>query len=284
MASQEDIDICLQINLYGQLFIYFCGVIAHLLLLFAFVKDPLKCFKNIRTCFVINLAIADFLYCLVTPIRIYIQLGWYLDFVILSLGNLALLTVLSIAFDRLLMIVYPLKHRYWITGKMIATWLTCLWLVSFAYTSKRYIFGVEQNYEDLVYGSLTTALLLITSTAYASVYIALKEQSRNITEQNESVTNGNRAEQLRLLKEKRFLKTIVFIAGMTVAGFVPSWILEIALINNILPGDSLVWIILYFTIFSLVRATEFAINPFIYILRFPNYRKTFQILYCRRQF
>ena len=149
-----------------------------------------------------------------------------------SFANASCLTIASISIDRLFMVVYPLKHRYWIKGKVIAIWLSCIWLISISYSSKLFIFGFEHNYEELVYGGLVVALLLLSSIAYASICIALKKQSRNITARNAS--NGNRAEELRLLKEKKFLKTIIFIACITVAGFVSLWILRHWFANKVL--------------------------------------------------
>ena len=54
----------------GFIFVDVCGIILHLLLLSAFVKDPLKCFK-LRMSFVINLAIFDFLVCLFSLFMIF---------------------------------------------------------------------------------------------------------------------------------------------------------------------------------------------------------------------
>ena len=46
--------------------ICFFGVVSHSLLLYAFFKDPLKCFKHSGTFLVINLEVADFIICLVS--------------------------------------------------------------------------------------------------------------------------------------------------------------------------------------------------------------------------
>ena len=93
------------------------------------------------------------------------------------------------------------------------------WLISTCYALKQFIFGVEQNYEELVYGArgLAAALFLLAAVSYASVYTALKRQSKNITTQNNP--SKNRAEEVRLLKEKKFLRTIVIIANITVISF-----------------------------------------------------------------
>jgi hypothetical protein len=44
------------------------GVFMHLLLLIALLKDPLKCFRNSGTYLVGNLAVSDFLVCLLAYI------------------------------------------------------------------------------------------------------------------------------------------------------------------------------------------------------------------------
>ena len=56
---------------YGNILLFcvcFAGVISHLLLLNAFVKDPLKCFRNFGTYLVANLAVSDFMVCLISPL------------------------------------------------------------------------------------------------------------------------------------------------------------------------------------------------------------------------
>ena len=139
------------------------------------------------------------------------------EFVGRSCGNVSLLTIASISVDRFLMVVCLIEHRQWTNRKEIAIWLSCIWLISICYALKQFIFGVEQNYEELVYGGLAAALFLLAAVSYASVYIALKRQSKNITTQNNP--SRNRAEEVRLLKEKKFLRTIVIIANITVISF-----------------------------------------------------------------
>ena len=175
--------------------------------------------------------------------------------------------------------MYPIEHRQWTNRKEIAIWLSCIWLISICYALKRFIFGVEQNYEELVYGGLAAALFLLAAVSYASVYIALKRQSKNITTQNNP--SRNRAEEVRLLKEKKFLRTIVIIASITVISFIPGYTFIGVLPNRIMPVDSIAFQIISY-ISSLLMVINFAINPLIYLFRFPNYRRTFKILYCRR--
>ena len=286
MGSQEEkeetIDISFRI---GFTFVDVCGIILHLLLLFAFVKDPLKCFKHLRMSFIINLAISDFLVCLLSLLKVLTRtdadLSSLLGFLQRPVAIVSFATIASISVNRFLLIVYPIKHRYWIKGRTIAIWLTFIWLLNISYAFKRLIFGIEQSYEGELYMGTVLTLFVLTGTAYASVYVHFKKQSRNIIQQNDS--NGDRAEELRLLKENRFLNTIIFIALMTVVTFIPGWILFYALkcTSYVWAWDNLVCRIIL-NISALFMRINFAINPLVYIFRFPNYRKTFQILYCRK--
>ena len=257
-------------------FIDVCGVVLHVLLLYAFLKDPLKCFKNLRMSFVINLAISDLLVCLFSLFKVLtINHGTLYSvstFLKRSVFVVSCITIASISVDRFLLIMYPIKHRYWIQVRTITIWLSCIWLVSVCYNAKRLFLGVEHNYEHTVYMGLITTLFLLTGMAYASVYVHFKKQSRTVIQQNDS--NDNRAEKLRLLKKKRFLKTIILIALITVATFLPGWILFLGSKCQILPSDNLASQILL-KICAVLMGINFAINPLIYIFRFPNYRKTF---------
>ena len=280
LEGKEPIDIGFEIC-YS--FIDVCGVVLHVLLFYAFLKDPLKCFKNLRMSFVINLAISDFLVCLFSLFKVLTinhgALYSVSTFLKRSVFVVSCVTIASISVDRFLLIMYPIKHRYWIKGTTITIWLSCIWLVSVCYGAKRLILEVQHDYEHTVYMGLMITLFVLTGTAYAAVYVHFKKQSRTVIQQNDS--NDDRAEKLRLLKEKRFLKTIILIALIAVATFLPGWILFLGSKYQILPSDNLASRILL-KICALLMGINFAINPLVYIFRFPNYRKTFQILCCSK--
>ena len=263
--------------------IAFCGVILHSLLLFAFVKDPLKCFKNFRMSFVINLEVSDFLVCFVTSLVPFVNDDRMLFLIFQFLGesssNVTYLTITSISIDRALMVIFPMKHRVWVTRKVIIVWLSGTWLVSLFFATRRFVFKTEQSYESAVYHGLVVALCLLSSIAYARVYIALKKQSRNMAERND--TQEDRAQKLRLLKEKKFLKTIILIACITFVSFVPIWPLKYVIRHKVLSADSFALAIPQ-AICHMFFYFNYAVNPLIYVLRFPNYRKSCEILYCRR--
>ncbi len=259
------------------------GVVSNGLLLLAFFKDPIKCFRNSATHFVTNLSISDCLTCLfalfldimanyMTPENYEI-----IFFLALWFETVSLITLTSISIDRFLTVAYPIKRRILIKGKVIFLWLAVIW-----------IFGCSLSVMPLVYARLNNEIntymcgaIIITISAgfYAATYHKLKKQSRTIALQNSSET---RAQEIRILKEKQFLKTIIIIACIAFACVVPS--LTFLLINDLLglhtKGNSSAAILK--EIFISVFYVNFAVNPLIYILRLPNYRKAFCLLYCKR--
>ena len=114
MVSQEEQKIFSDSSMISQTFIHICGVILHSLLLYAFGKDPLKCFKNSNMSFIINLAVADFLVCIISPCGFLVEnvagVSPILEFVGRSSGNVSLLTIASISVDRFLMVAC-VSHR-----------------------------------------------------------------------------------------------------------------------------------------------------------------------------
>ena len=280
MSSQKE-KIFYYTSIISGLFIPLCGVILQLLLLYAFARDPLKCFKNLGMALVINLAIADFPACCTKLLYYFFQMFDFTGAKFLYevfgriVGQVSFFTILSISIDRFLLVVFPIRHRCWIKKKVLTAWLSLIWLLSVLYSLQRFIFSEEQKDEKLLYEGFTAALFLLSTVAYASVYIVLKKQVKNRAELNELGSIHN-SEEVRLLKEKKFLKTIILIASLTFLSFTSGWIIITFFAKNSLPR------IVFTVIFRALLAINFAVNPLIYIRRFPNYRKTFQMLYCRK--
>ena len=253
--------------------ICFLGVASHSLLLYAFYKDPLKCFKNSGTILVINLAVADFLMCLVSFFRFSVKVPVWnkvLKTMVLVAKFVSTITISSVSFDRFLLVAYPIKHSYLIKGRRFIIWPACIWLMSAVFPMKMVIFGNRPS--DLPGINATTAIIFVFSAVmYALTYFKLKKRSRNMQALQSSMES--RAQEIRVLKEKQFLRTIVVIACIALITTVPASLLRTVFRDKIPIVQKIFLCILYI---------NFAVNPLIYILRLPNYRKTFYLLYCRR--
>ena len=259
--------------------IHLFGVISNGLLLLAIFKDPLKCFRNSATYFVINLTVSDCLTCFfslifyITSINLVEVRYETFQLLVLFCGCASIISIPAIAIDRFLMIVYPIKHRVFVRGKVVIMWIMANWFassaVSVSTTFCRHLKGIY------IFCAFT---ILLSTVVYASAYHMLKKQSRNIAGQN---SNDTRAQQMRILKEKQFLRTIIIIACIAVICVLPSMMFFQTSVFLNLNTRKLSAIILT-KIFVCVHAINFAVNPLLYVLRLPNYRKTFYLLYCKR--
>ena len=254
------------------------GALLNILLLVAFVKDPLKCFRNSGTYLLMSLSVSDCLTCSFAAFYFFRSLGkislvfkmfnwWFLTTSIVSMA--------SISIDRLIMVCYPIKHRVLIKGKVVATWITSIWVGS----GVRPMLTLYYKRKEIVDYFIGVALVILSTVLYACTYNKLKQQSRNIALQNSS---ENRAQQMRLLKEKRFFNTIVIIVTIAVICTIPAVIFFI-IVNHFGWEEDEIAINILEKIFSSTFYTNNAVNPLIYVLRLPNYRKTFHLLYWRKR-
>ena len=281
MAENNGSSSCFQLKneFVPSVIICLLGLISNLLLLNAYIKDPLKCFGNSGSYLVINLTVSDFLACLIAPFNFSVNVkSWMLVFswFVAYFYSVSTATLVSISIDRYLMVAYPLKHRVLLKRKVIAVWVAVLWIISTGTPTKRLIFGTEV-YDEIVFALFGIIVIIFSTVMYSLTYFKLRKQSKNLALQNSSVPDS-RAQAKRILKEKKFLRTIILIACIAFLCIVPSAVFySLSVLNNNL-ASRIVTCILSATFF-----TNFAVNPLVYIIRLPNYRKSFYLLYFTRQ-
>ena len=259
------------------------GVVSNVLLLVAFIKDPLKCFRNSGTYLVMSLSVSDCLACLVSPFyystkkKILKTASDLIKFLAFWLGGASFLSITSISVDRFLMVAYPIKHRIFMKGKLIILWLTAIWIASLmvAGLSLTYIVKKGSNMAQIV----AAIVITLSAVMYSSTYYKLKKQTRILAALN---STESRAQEIRTLKEKRFLTTIILIACLAFSCVTPYMIVYITYDLLSLRKDTLTFEVME-TATTIIFSTNFAMNPLIYILRLPSYRKTFYLLYCRKR-
>ncbi len=107
------------------------GVVSNGLLLLAFFKDSLKCFRNSATHFVTNLSISDCLTCLFA-LFFYITANYMTaenrKIVLFLVVSFEMVSLTSISIDRFLMVAYPIKHCILMKGMVIFLWLAVIWI------------------------------------------------------------------------------------------------------------------------------------------------------------
>ena len=188
MGLQGDYDITVFIPVY---IVCSIGVVANFMLLVAFIKDPLKCFRNSATYLVGNLALSDLGYNIMFMATISVgnSRNGIVEFLQYLSFYSSVLTIFSISLDRCLMIVYPFKHRFLMSGKIMALWIAFIWLLSSIHPMQR-LFD-SKDAVDVIKPGVGTTLISLTTIAYGKTYFALKKQAKSMLGKRAPYTSHN---------------------------------------------------------------------------------------------
>ena len=129
-----------------------------------------------------NLEVADFITCLVTPVYLNVKVSVIyktIRFILATTINVSIVTIISISIDRFLLVAYPIKHSYFIKGNVLTIWPACIWLASIIIPTKRQIFG-ERSYDLVAIHSTVAIIGTLSTVLYAFTYFKLKKQSRSM--------------------------------------------------------------------------------------------------------
>ena len=280
-SNSTKFNIKINFNNFSAILMAFVGAISNMLLLVAYIKNPLKCFRNSGTYLLMNLSVSDLATCIFAPFYFrFIEitdLEYIFAFLAQLSGNASILSIVCISFDRLFLVVYPLKHRHFIKERNMIIWLFGIWLMA----SMLPAVGMLHK-ETALMGQICSAgiFVVLSAAMYAITYSKLKKNSKNIASQLNST--DNRAQEIRIRKDKKFLKTIILIAGIALVCIVPSMIYFVLYRSLGFSKDNLVHEI-FLEVSRVIFYTNFVVNPWIYIYRLPNYRKTVYLIYCKRR-
>lgn len=155
------------------------GFLANVMLLIAFIKNPLKCFRNSAAYLVGNLAVSDSMYNLFLMVNISLNHANNIadHFLFISFYS-SMTTIFSIALDRFLMITYPFKHRILMSKRRMAVWIAIIWFVSSVHAVKR-IFVTSDN-DGRIKPGIGSVLIILTGILYGKTYLALRRQNKSM--------------------------------------------------------------------------------------------------------
>ena len=281
-----------------QMALSLIGIVANFLLINAHIKDPLKTFMTTSSLFILNIAATDFIMSLAYFISSLTLLtvstqdqnnSLKLVYAIITVWS-AFMTIsfpsfLSLSIERFCSVAFPLWHRVRITVRACRYCLCTMWLVHFGMEvlNISLILSFANCYEEsgivrLAYMSLT---FFLTQLFYLGTYFSLKKQRRELLAYQDVGGVTCRALKLRLENEKNFLFTIAIVCSIQAVTLLP--VLSTILLNFLSPNvrtkyiqtaSFLTWL------FIVSLCVNSAVNPLIYLWRFPKYRKTFKKLYC----
>ena len=260
------------------------GLSSNSLLLVGLMMDPLKCFKNSSSHLVVNLCVADILTCL--GVVLILSLGnpcidggrWYL-FLRLPM-YISFSSVLTMAFDRYMSCCHPLKYKVVITRKLTKRLILIQWLFYIVKVILELFYDKFLFYPRYIMGIFT---VFASVTLYIKAAYELNKKSRYLRNIMDIPASVGQQQEVRLLKEKRFLTTIFMVSCISLLTFLPLVIYDTIsgtpyYMNNV-EASSLTGIVQFCLLTLFV--VNFWINPLVYSWRLTRYRKTLSIVLKR---
>ena len=141
-------------------------------------------------------------------------------------------------------------------GKRILLWLTGIWLTALILPIALLYSEPDEMYTINYFRLFFVVLSLIM---YATTYVSFKKHSMSIGQQN---STERRAQEIRIIKEKRFLKTIILVASIVFICTVPS-LIYFQLDHSLARTQNIVVYDIVYKISTSIFNANFAINPFI---------------------
>jgi hypothetical protein len=265
-----------------QMSILSLGVIANILLILAHWKDPLRVFKNTTSLFVRNIAVIDIAVAILWIIRIALTLlgkkHETISLIWLAFTTMSPFAFLCFAIERFLSVAFPLWYRVRGTIQICRKVLCGKWIAHTAiFVLTYFILNKKDRRKFMLW--YVIVLFLAVNIFYLATYVALRRQ-RNALRNRQDISEGSlTAMKARQKQEKRFLMTIAIVCFILTIVYVPllGMATIIVLLRDVLNVKRTEEV---FSVLLVLLSVNFLINPIIYLLRLPKYRKTFKELYC----
>ncbi len=272
-------------------------ILANGLLFFAMLKDPLKCFRNATSYFIFHLAISDLLNSLIFMEESLLWLtkfggidGLPRAFRILNILVFEVVfftnppSVFSLALERCLSIVFPLWHKVNVTTGVCRIWLAMIWVSGGFSVGIRYglLIYFEQERAYKVTATLGSGIFVVATLVCYSIGVFTVRKRRLALKQDTAISKATqKSAEVRLRNENRFLRTMFIIFLGFLLGIIPSTVCFFVM--DVVNMETRNHVIKHtFNISDMTLLLNYAVNTFVYLWRLPKYRKTFQVLYCRR--
>ena len=272
-------------------------ILANGFLIFAMRKDPLKCFLNATSYFICHLAFSDLLNSLMFMEESLLWLTKFgsinglppalrivnvLVFQVVYFANPP--SIFSLALERCLGIVFPLWHKVNVTTRVCRIWLSMIWVSGILLMGLRYslliYFEQERGYKMMA--NLGTGIFAVgTLICYLAGAFTVRKRHLALKQDAAISKATQKLAEVRLRNENRFLRTMSIIFLGFLLGIIPSavcfWVMDVVSIET--RNHVFMYI---FIVSDMMLLSNYAVNTFIYLWCLPKYRKTFQVLYCRK--
>ena len=263
------------------------AIVVNSFVLLVIWKDPKKCLRTRSAMLITSLITSDLSAAIINVVRILYETqlpGRNLILIILIIGcydalMISFLTIFLISIEHLLAITYPIKFKLLVTKKWISVIIISTWLVSTTILAMAYYLP---GYNNELFHSITACSVLLfiaLPTVYARSLLSLRQQSKAIKGMESCSMRYEK--QKRITQQRNFLLTsavlvltnILICAPFTFHHYLKTS--QNANYNMHVDGDNLgvfLWILLQFSL---------VLDPFLYCLRIPQYRKSCSALICK---
>jgi len=268
------------------------AISSNLIVIAAFIKDPLKKLHTPFNYFLINISVSDLVTgFVVMPISVtthYLEsqrtidsnarLAIRLSYLIASIAST--LSVVALSIDRCFAIQWAIKYRQYLNYERCIIVSVCLWLLAFALPFLYFLVGYR-NYL-MIHANLSLVVGIgFLFGIYVRVYLFLRGHTQELRRNLRLSSTADKEFHLkRLLMEKKVTRAFLVILTFYVLTYLPA----VVLIYIIFFCKQCSCTLLHCTrdIQFLLVASNSCVNAFICTLRLKDFRQAIRIIFTKR--
>lgn len=262
------------------------GTVNNGLLLLIFWFNPLKTFHSNSTYFIKSLTAADFMTSLLTVVW---GLKSYISTVFLHVCQwslwvsvqVSLYMVFVMSVERYIAIKYPFKKCSIVTKKRTMTCITVVWLFSAFSSAITEISSIQYQGQFVLYTLFDLAVLGVT-IAYGKIIVELRRVSNDARSRNNQnkTLDSTRMEQIK--KDNQLLVVVSILVAILFLTVFPYTLASQVFMGTLsfcpnCPQDGN--LVKFSDYYFPIEILNFVVNPFVYAIRLPNYRKSLIALF-----
>ena len=267
------------------IFISIITVSGNLLVIVAFIKDPLKELRTPQNYLIINLAVSDLLMGLIADpalVMYYwensLTVGYihYLCAVISAVSGILTITCLSVC--RYIVLTRPLSYRAHITSSRVLWSMPPMWVYTIHFAVLPLVGWRDSAYQTYLYMLGAIIPTIFINLTYIGIWRMMKTHTKMMKEATLNTSDLGSDVTLRvvIMREKSTTKTLLIVFIVFLTFWAPLLSLDFVLVNCVACRTD-----------SLHRARDIAltvtylssaVNPFLYAWRMSSFRRAVRYL------